>query len=143
MRKQAKGSGGLLSITVNPYTCKGCNECVTVCDDDALRTVTQTEESVQKMKDKWGFWLDLPTTPQKFIRVDNLEEKIGALDTILLDKEVYNSVASGDGACLGCSQKSVIHIFCATVEALMQPRVKKHIGVSRTSSSDAWKNTSR
>ena len=125
--KEAKGSGGLLSITVNPYTCKGCNECVTVCDDDALRTVTQTEESVKKMKDKWGFWLDLPTTPQKFIRVDNLEEKIGALDTILLDKEVYNSVASGDGACLGCSQKSVIHIFCATVEALMQPRVKKHI----------------
>ncbi len=127
---QAKGSGGLLSITINPYTCKGCNECVTVCDDDALRTVPQTEESIQKMKDKWDFWLDLPTTPKKFIRVDNLEEKIGALETILLDKEVYNSVASGDGACLGCSQKSVIHIFCATVESLMQPRVRSTWSIS-------------
>ncbi|NIP19045.1 MAG: hypothetical protein GWM87_13500, partial [Xanthomonadales bacterium] len=35
-KKQA-GSGGLLSITVDPYTCKGCMECVEVCNDDALR----------------------------------------------------------------------------------------------------------
>jgi pyruvate-ferredoxin/flavodoxin oxidoreductase len=79
------------------------------------------------MQGMWNFWLDLPTTPQKYVRVDNLEEGIGALETILLDKDVYQSVASGDGACLGCAQKSVIHIFCATVEALMQPRVKKHV----------------
>jgi pyruvate-ferredoxin/flavodoxin oxidoreductase len=26
----------------NPYTCKGCMECVEVCDDDALRPMTQT-----------------------------------------------------------------------------------------------------
>ena len=37
--KKQKGSGGLLSITVNPYTCKGCMECVKVCKDDALRPV--------------------------------------------------------------------------------------------------------
>jgi pyruvate-ferredoxin/flavodoxin oxidoreductase len=35
--KKAKGSGGLFSITINPYTCKGCALCVTVCDDEALR----------------------------------------------------------------------------------------------------------
>ena len=28
--KKQRGSGGLLSITVNPYTCKGCMECVLV-----------------------------------------------------------------------------------------------------------------
>ncbi|MDP3512875.1 MAG: 2-oxoacid:acceptor oxidoreductase family protein, partial [Sulfuritalea sp.] len=32
MEKKAKGSGGLFSITVNPYTCKGCALCVTVCE---------------------------------------------------------------------------------------------------------------
>ncbi|MBI2157243.1 MAG: 2-oxoacid:acceptor oxidoreductase family protein, partial [Candidatus Rokubacteria bacterium] len=36
---RAPGSGGLLSITINPETCKGCNICVEVCPDDALRTV--------------------------------------------------------------------------------------------------------
>ena len=30
-----KGSGGLLSITVNPETCKGCDICVAVCADGA------------------------------------------------------------------------------------------------------------
>lgn len=125
--KKAKGSGGLLSITVNPYTCKGCMECVAVCDDDALRPVTQTTESIASLRRGWEFWLDLPNTPKKFIRVDDLEEGIGALETILLDKEAYLSLASGDGACLGCSEKTVLHLFTATVEALMQPRIKKHV----------------
>ena len=125
-KKQA-GSGGLLSITVDPYTCKGCMECVEVCKDDALRPVTQTEQSIQSLRNNWDLWLDLPTTAEKFIRVDNLEEGIGALETILLDKNAYLPFSSGDGACLGCSEKTVMHLFIATVAALMQPRVKKHV----------------
>ncbi len=120
------GDGGLLSITVNPYTCKGCMECVEVCDDDALHRVTQTDDSIETLRQHWDFWLDLPTTPQKYIRVDDIDEAIGALETILLDKNNYLSLTSGDGACLGCGEKTVIHLFTATVEALMQPRVKKH-----------------
>ncbi|MDH3246285.1 MAG: 2-oxoacid:acceptor oxidoreductase family protein, partial [Saprospiraceae bacterium] len=125
--KNQPGSGGLFSITVNPTTCKGCMECVEVCDDDALLVATQTEESVAKMRKEWDFWLDLPNTPDKYSRVDDLEEKIGALETILLNKDAYLHFASGDGACLGCSEKSVIHLFVATVESLMEPRVRKHI----------------
>ncbi|MBT6629544.1 MAG: pyruvate ferredoxin oxidoreductase, partial [Gemmatimonadetes bacterium] len=120
------GTGGLLSITINPYTCKGCMECVEVCDDDALRPIPQTADSVKQLEKTWDFWMDLPTTKEKYIRVDDLEEGIGALETILLDKEVYGALASGDGACMGCSEKTVMHLFTGTVEALMQPRVKKH-----------------
>ena len=125
--KKAAGGGGLLSITVNPYTCKGCMECVQVCDDEALVPVRQTGESVQQLREQWNFWLDLPTTPQKYIRVDDIEEGIGALETILLDKQAYSGLSSGDGACLGCSEKTVMHLFIATVDALMQPRVKAHV----------------
>jgi len=125
-KKQA-GSGGLLSITIDPYTCKGCMECVEVCNDDALRSVTQTRETIKSLRKNWEFWLDLPNTPEKYIRVDNLEEGIGALETILLNKDAYLPFASGDGACLGCSEKTVIHLFVATVESLMQPRVAKQI----------------
>ncbi|MDH3747890.1 MAG: 2-oxoacid:acceptor oxidoreductase family protein [Gammaproteobacteria bacterium] len=125
-KKQA-GGGGLLSITVDPYTCKGCMECVEVCKDDALRPITQTDDSIRSLRKNWDFWLDLPNTPKKYIRVDNLEEGIGALETILLDKDAYLPFASGDGACLGCSEKTVIHLFIATVESLMQPRVKQQI----------------
>lgn len=125
--KQQAGNGGLLSITVNPYTCKGCMACVNVCNDDALKVVRQTDDSVQKLREEWNFWDSLPTTPQKYVQVDNLEEGIGALETILLDKHIYQAFASGDGACLGCSEKTVVHLFTATVEALMAPRVKKQV----------------
>ena len=40
--KKQKGSGGLFAITVNPYTCKGCMECIEVCDDQALLAEPQT-----------------------------------------------------------------------------------------------------
>jgi pyruvate-ferredoxin/flavodoxin oxidoreductase len=125
-KKQAN-SGGLFSITVNPTTCKGCMECVEVCEDNALIPVIQTEGSVAKLHKEWDLWLDLPNTPQKYNRIDDLEEKIGPLKTLLLNKDAYLNFASGDGACLGCSEKSVVHIFVATVESLMQPRIEKHL----------------
>ncbi len=125
--KNEPNSGGLFSITINPTTCKGCMECVNVCDDGALKIVPQTEDSVGSMRKQWDLWLDLPNTPKKYNRIDSLEEKIGPLETILLNKDAYLSFASGDGACLGCSEKSVVHLFVATVESLMQPRIEKHL----------------
>jgi pyruvate-ferredoxin/flavodoxin oxidoreductase len=125
--KQQAGSGGLFSITLNPTTCKGCMECIEVCDDDALRPITQTEDSVATLRQNWDLWTELPNTPEEYNRIDDLEEKIGPLETLLLNKEAYQNFASGDGACLGCSEKSVVHIFTATVEALMQPRIRQHV----------------
>lgn len=125
--KKAKGSGGLFSITINPYTCKACALCVTVCEDNALQMVTQTDESTDKLRRDWNFWLDLPTTPKEYSRIDSLDDKIGALETLLLDKHNYNSMNCGDGACLGCGEKTAIHLFTSTVTALMQPRVQAFV----------------
>ncbi|MEZ5355652.1 MAG: 2-oxoacid:acceptor oxidoreductase family protein [Bryobacteraceae bacterium] len=125
--KRQKGSGGLLSITVNPYACKGCMECVKVCNDDALRPMTQAPETVDRLRRDWAFWEALPTTPPEFIRIENLDERIGALETLLLDKKNYSALIGGDGACLGCGEKTVIHLFVSTVEALMQPRVARRV----------------
>ena len=125
--KKEAGSGGLFSITIDPYTCKGCMECIEVCSDDALRPIKQTRESVADLRKNWDFWLDLPNTPEKYIRVDDLEKGIGALETILLNKDAYLPFASGDGSCLGCAEKTVVHLFVATVESLIQPRVKAHV----------------
>jgi pyruvate-ferredoxin/flavodoxin oxidoreductase len=126
--KKSPGSGGLFSITVNPLTCKACALCVKVCEDDALRMVTQTEESTGRLRRNWDFWLDLPTTAKEFSRIENLDEKIGALETLLLDKASYASMNCGDGACLGCGEKTAIHLFTSTVAALMQPRVAAFVG---------------
>lgn len=125
--KRQKGSGGLFSITVNPYTCKGCMECIQVCNDGALVSAPQTTETIEQMRSKWDIWLDLPTTDPEFIRIDDLDEKVGALETLLLDKANYQAMVSGDGSCMGCGEKTVIHLFTSTVTALMQPRVKRHL----------------
>ncbi len=125
--KKEAGSGGLFAITVNPYTCKGCMLCVDACSDDALRVVTQTTDSVVKLRQDWEFWNDLPNTSPDFIRVDDVDEKIGALETMLLDKSIYQSMECGDGACTGCGEKTVLHLFTSSITALMQPRVKKQI----------------
>ncbi|MEW8466492.1 MAG: pyruvate ferredoxin oxidoreductase [gamma proteobacterium symbiont of Ctena orbiculata] len=127
MEKKNKNSGGLFSITVNPYTCKGCMECVEICEDDALVATHQDEAAIQRMRDDWNIWLDLPTSHPSFNRIDDLDEKIGALHTLLMDKTNYNSMSCGDGACLGCGEKTIIHLFTSTVTALMQPRVKQHL----------------
>ena len=125
--RQNGGSGGLLSITVNPYTCKGCMQCVEVCEDDALRPRDQDPAAIGRLRSEWDFWLDLPNTPERFLRIHSIEDAIGALQTLLLDKRNYSAFASGDGACLGCGEKTILHLFTATVEALMRPRVERHV----------------
>ncbi|RLE23188.1 MAG: pyruvate ferredoxin oxidoreductase [Acidobacteria bacterium] len=125
--KRQAGTGGLYAITINPYTCKGCMLCVDVCEDEALTIADQTPETVRNLRSEWDYWLDLPTTSPDFIRIDDIDEKIGALETMLMDKSVYSSMSCGDGACTGCGEKSVLHLFTSTITALMQRRVRGQI----------------
>lgn len=122
-----KGTGGLLSITVNPEACKGCNICVDVCADGALITVKQDEEVVDRLCRNWDFWQRLPDTPDRYVNIKDLDEGIGVLPSMLLKKQTYRSMVGGDGACMGCGEKTTVHLVTSTIEALMQPRVKKFV----------------
>src|SRR6187399_3097556 len=42
--KKKQGVGGMFQIIIDPSKCKGCAECVTVCDDDALKMIAKTDE---------------------------------------------------------------------------------------------------
>jgi pyruvate-ferredoxin/flavodoxin oxidoreductase len=127
INKRTPNNGGLFSITINPMACKGCMECVEVCPDEALIPIKQTPDSIQTLRNDWEYWNDLPTSNPKYKRIDDLDEKIGALTTMMLDKRTYSSMNCGDSACLGCGEKTIVHLFTGTVVALMQPRVKKQI----------------
>ena len=122
--RRQEGSGGLLSITVNPYACKGCNVCVEVCPENALVTARQDDAMVGRLRRNWALWEQLPDTDDRFVNISNLEEGIGVLPTLLLKKTAYRSMVGGDGACMGCGEKTSLHLVTSTVEALMQPRVK-------------------
>jgi pyruvate-ferredoxin/flavodoxin oxidoreductase len=125
-RKQ-KGTGGLLSITINPETCKGCDVCVAVCSEDALRTVKQTDDVVEKLRSDWSLWKKLPETDDRYVNISDLEGGIGVLSSLLLKQRNYQSTVGGDGACMGCGEKTDIHLVLSAVNALLIPRVEAHI----------------
>ena len=124
---EKKGSGGLLSITINPETCKGCDVCVAVCDDEALITVPQTEEEQGRLEANWKLWKNLPETDDRFIRISSLEESIGMMPSLLLKQKNYMSMLGGDIACMGCGEKTAIHLVLSAVNASMAPRVEAHV----------------
>jgi len=125
--KKGKGTGGLLSITVNPETCKGCMECVDVCPDGALELETQTDDVVGLLRSNQELWHNLPETDPRFVKIANLEEGIGTLSSMMIQRSVYGSMLGGDGACMGCGEKTNIHLFLAALNALMEPRVEAHL----------------
>jgi len=122
-----KGSGGLLSITINPETCKGCDICVAVCADGALQSVRQTEEFQETLEFNWKLWANLPETDDQYIKISNLDDGIGVMSSLLLKQSNYMSMKGGDGACMGCGEKTTIHLLLSTVNAFMAPRVEQHI----------------
>ncbi|MEJ2255456.1 MAG: 2-oxoacid:acceptor oxidoreductase family protein [Woeseiaceae bacterium] len=124
---QEKGSGGLLSITINPETCKGCDVCVAVCKDGALVNVPQTDEEQEQLEANWRLWRNLPETDDRYVRISSLEERIGMMPSLLLKQRNYMSMLGGDNACMGCGEKTAIHLVLSAVNALMAPRVEAHV----------------
>jgi pyruvate-ferredoxin/flavodoxin oxidoreductase len=124
---EKKGQGALLAITVNPETCKGCMECVEVCGDGALVRMPQDEAAVARLRRGWESWLDLPDTDSSYIKIADLDKAVGVLPSLLLAKKSYYATVGGDGACMGCGEKTPIHLLCSVADALMQPRVHAYV----------------
>jgi pyruvate-ferredoxin/flavodoxin oxidoreductase len=125
--KKQEGTGGLLAVTINPYACKGCNLCVEVCPDNALITIKQDEQVIDDLRQGWKFWEQLPDTPDRFVQVRDLHEGIGVLHTLLLKKGNYRMMVGGDGSCMGCGEKTAVHLVVSAIEASLQPHVRKFV----------------
>ena len=123
--KKNPGSGGVFSIFVSDL-CKGCAACVTACGDhDALRMVAETE-SVNAEHETGTAFLDLlPDTEQKFLGFYNdehpVDSKTATLRNHLMVRRNYDALVSGDGACAGCGEKSVLRAIASITEAYMRP----------------------
>ncbi|HEU5070145.1 MAG TPA: 2-oxoacid:acceptor oxidoreductase family protein [Verrucomicrobiae bacterium] len=125
LEQKTPGAGGLFSIFVSDL-CKGCGECVQVCGDhDALRMVRETEELNADLTTAQIFSRLLPDTPQKFLGLyndgDAANSREAALRNHLMVRRNYEALVSGDGACAGCGEKSVLRALASTTEAYMRP----------------------
>lgn len=125
LEAKTPGAGGLFSIFVSDL-CKGCGECVQVCGDhDALRMTRETEELNADLTTAQVFSRLLPDTPQKFLGLYNDEDAAGsreaALRNHLMVRRNYEALVSGDGACAGCGEKSILRALASVTEAHMRP----------------------
>jgi pyruvate-ferredoxin/flavodoxin oxidoreductase len=123
--KKSPGAGGLFSIFVSDL-CKGCGECVTECGDHrALTMAVETEEVNAHHAAGTAFFDLLPDTPQKYLGLYDDQNAAGsreaALRNHLMVRRNYEALVSGDGACAGCGEKSVLRALASVNEAYMRP----------------------
>ena len=123
--RKTPGSGGIFSIFVCDL-CKGCAACVTACGDhQALKMVAETEDVNAKHMTGTGFLDLLPDTSQKYLGLFNAanpaDSKTATLRNMLMVRSTYDALVSGDGACAGCGEKSVLRSIAAVTEAYMRP----------------------
>ena len=129
LETKTPGAGGLFSIFVSDL-CKGCGECVQVCGEhDALRMTKETEELNADLTTAQIFSRLLPDTPQKFLGLYNDTDAAGsreaALRNHLMVRRNYEALVSGDGACAGCGEKSILRACASVTEAYMRPLYHK------------------
>ncbi len=129
VEKKAAGQGGIFSIFVSDL-CKGCGECVQVCGDhDALRMTVETEDLNAVHTTAQIFSRLLPDTPQKYLGLyqDNApqDSREAALRNHLMVRRNYEALVSGDGACAGCGEKSILRAAASVTEAYMRPLYHK------------------
>jgi pyruvate-ferredoxin/flavodoxin oxidoreductase len=126
-----KGSGGLLSITVNPNACKGCNLCVEVCPDDALVTLKQDPEIAEQLKRNWDLWEQLPDTHDRFVNVRDVNRGIGVLHTALLKKERVRAFLDRIGGLTSKLEEKVGGVLVSDANlGKMAPEPRVHLDVA-------------
>ena len=123
--KRRPGDGGVFSIFVSDL-CKGCAACVTACGEHQALTMTQETEVVNADHETGTTFLNLlPDTPQKYLGLYNddrpQDSKTATLRNMLMVRRNYDALVSGDGACAGCGEKSVLHAIASVTEAYMRP----------------------
>jgi pyruvate ferredoxin oxidoreductase beta subunit len=103
---QKKGiEGGRFAIIIDPSKCKGCAECVTVCDDLALKMIPKSEKVMTDIRKAHRFFKDAGPSDDRYIN-----------DSLLIDmmlRESAHVYVGGAGSCAGCGEGTALRMMCA------------------------------
>lgn len=121
--KQEKGSGALLSVVVNPATCKACMACVRACPEKALEPIVQSDARLDVWRKNWRYFLQLPPNPE--VAAKHIRPQTAVYH--MLDKKSHFALVGGDGARAGSGEKTAVRLLTAAVEAEMGNRLRPFI----------------
>ncbi len=103
---QKKGQdGGMFNIIIDPSKCKGCAECVTVCDDLALKMIEKSEKVMTDIRKSHRFFKNFGPSNQSYINENLL------IDMML--KEETHIYTGGAGSCAGCGEGTALRMLCS------------------------------
>jgi pyruvate/2-oxoacid:ferredoxin oxidoreductase beta subunit/NAD-dependent dihydropyrimidine dehydrogenase PreA subunit len=107
---QKKGlPGGRFAIIIDPSKCKGCAECVTVCDDNALKMIPKTEPVMESIRKSHRMFKNVGPSDDRYINENLL------IDMML--KEQTHVYVGGAGSCAGCGEGTALRMMCAATGA--------------------------
>ena len=101
--------GAMFGIFIDPTKCKGCAECVRVCDElgyHALRMVRKDEETLGRYRRAFAFFRQVGPTPPEYINEKALADMMLAEASALL-------YVGGAGSCMGCGEGTAIRMMAA------------------------------
>ena len=101
--------GGRFAIIIDPSKCKGCAECVTVCDDLALKMIPKSEPVIDKIRKSHRYFKDVGPSDDRYIN-DNL-----LIDMMLKEEKLI--YVGGAGSCAGCGEGTALRMLCAATGA--------------------------
>ena len=107
--KKKTGEGGKFSIIIDPSKCKGCAECVTVCDDGALKMVHKSDDLMADISKVHRMFKEFGPSDERYIS-----------DKLLIDmmlKEETHIYVGGAGSCAGCGEGSALRMMCSATGA--------------------------
>jgi pyruvate/2-oxoacid:ferredoxin oxidoreductase beta subunit/NAD-dependent dihydropyrimidine dehydrogenase PreA subunit len=97
--------GGMFNIIIDPSKCKGCAECVTVCDDNALKMINKTDEVMAQSRKSHRYFKQIGPSDERYIS-----------DSLLIDmmlKEKTHIYTGGAGSCAGCGEGTALRMMCS------------------------------
>jgi pyruvate/2-oxoacid:ferredoxin oxidoreductase beta subunit/NAD-dependent dihydropyrimidine dehydrogenase PreA subunit len=101
--------GGMFNIIIDPSKCKGCAECVTICDDNALKMVPKTDEVMVKARKDHRHFKNFGPSDKRYINENLL------IDMML--KEEAHIYTGGAGSCAGCGEGTALRMMCSATGA--------------------------
>lgn len=109
--------GAMFGIFIDPTKCKGCAECVQVCDElgyHALKMVRKDEGTLARYRNAFGFFRQVGPTPREYINDKALADMMLAEQSGLL-------YVGGAGSCMGCGEATAIRMMVAATGFVYGP----------------------